>query len=145
MSEYDDLVERLRSVDKSDDHELWESAPMLDEAARAIQSLQAQVEELKGNSIPHLPNCGKYQAVDNKGQWHYLNHANAWQGMPDLTVEARNAALEEAAVTAQTIMKREAQYYCESKGDFGRQMEASGGIDVAEEIASAIRALKKEG
>ena len=29
--------------------------------------------------IPRLPNCGRYMAIDNNGQWHYLNHAGTWQ------------------------------------------------------------------
>jgi len=28
--------------------------------------------------LPRLDNCGTYLAKDNKGQWHYLNHANSW-------------------------------------------------------------------
>lgn len=34
----------------------------------------------KGEVIPRLPNCGKYLAQDNAGNWHYLNHAGTWQG-----------------------------------------------------------------
>ncbi|GHA15503.1 hypothetical protein GCM10007989_07850 [Devosia pacifica] len=33
-------------------------------------------------TIPNLDNCGTYLAKDNKGQWHYRNHAGTWQAYP---------------------------------------------------------------
>lgn len=32
------------------------------------------------SEVPKLENCGMYWAKTNDGNWHYLNHANTWQG-----------------------------------------------------------------
>lgn len=32
-----------------------------------------------GRDIKRLDNCGQYWAKDNRGGWHYLNHADTWQ------------------------------------------------------------------
>ena len=60
--------------------------------ARAI--LAAKAEEL-----PRLENCGRYLAQDNKGQWHYINHAGTWQACPPPfpTVEAEREACAQVA------------------------------------------------
>jgi len=44
--------------------------------------------------LPRLENCGRYLAQDNKGQWHYINHAGTWQGCPPpfLSVEEEREA-----------------------------------------------------
>lgn len=33
-------------------------------------------------TVPKLPNCGRYYAVDNTWQWHYITHAGEWQPCP---------------------------------------------------------------
>jgi peptidoglycan hydrolase CwlO-like protein len=43
---------------------------------------------------PKLGNCGTYLAHDNKGQWHYLNHANTWQAY-QAELDAADARIEE--------------------------------------------------
>lgn len=42
-------------------------------------------EELR--TIPRLPNCGKFYAKDNTGQWHYINHAGRWVTCPPLIAD----------------------------------------------------------
>lgn len=44
--------------------------------------------------VPRLDSGGTYLAKDNKGQWHYLNHAGTWQGYAGpLTQEPLQALL----------------------------------------------------
>jgi hypothetical protein len=47
-------------------------------AADEIRGLRSALASYP-SPIPRLPNCGRYIAQDNKGQWHYLNHAGTWQ------------------------------------------------------------------
>jgi hypothetical protein len=50
---------------------------------------------------PKLGNCGTDLAHDNKGQWHYINHANTWQLCPgpaaklEAELDAAAARIEE--------------------------------------------------
>lgn len=92
-----DLVERLREYARRETTILgvWRSHMLL--AADEITRLTASVAELEANTIPKLPDCGQFLAKDCRGQWHYINHAGTWQGMPDLLKDARAKALREAA------------------------------------------------
>jgi hypothetical protein len=46
----------------------------------AERAYQSHVSGMRPKEIPLLENCGEYLAHDNKGQWHYINHAGTWQG-----------------------------------------------------------------
>lgn len=58
----------------------WEHfAPQASAALSAASLPPSRDDAQVGVDIPRMENCGRYLAEDNKGQWHYLNHANTWQ------------------------------------------------------------------
>lgn len=72
-------------------------------------------------TVPTPPRGARLFAVDlDKGQWFYLNHANAWQAMPDPLLQKLREDISEAmSATARSWGHRFAKLLSMLGLDFG--------------------------
>lgn len=108
---------------------------------------------------PTLPDASQYYATDRSGQWHYVNHAGAWQACPppfssalsaDERASIRNEALEEAAMAFDDLAARASAQIAQNDAyaaATGKDAEPSNRlcrdeIRRQENVAHRIRSLK---